>query len=272
MEIYLRMRDEYLSQLGNPEIPKLMRLFNTNINRIKECKEIIKEKFYNKFVVVDCDYVWLGTNQNEIDKLLESSAITMSPKYIQIEYPKHKVKIRPFKIAKFAVTNKEYSLFDENHFYPNEEEYYPATDITWNNALKFAKWWGARLPTEAEWVAAARGNTNYIYTWGNKFDKVLCNCEDTGIRHKLPVDSFSEGVSQFGCFNMIGNCWEMTNSLLRDFPYNSNDGRENPNVNNKRVIKGGSYSTTVLMNLRIDSRDCKSMETSNSRIGFRLAI
>jgi formylglycine-generating enzyme required for sulfatase activity len=57
---------------------------------------------------------------------------------------------------------------------------------------------------------------------------------------------------------MIGNCWEMTSSLLRDFPYDVKDGRENPFVNENRVIKGGSYSSK-LVNLRCDARDYRGI-------------
>jgi len=264
-----RPEDGLLPKLGNPEVPKLMGFFGAPHRLIKLIKDKIHRRFTDGFLTVDCGHVWLGTDQDEIDRILSSGST--APEYIQIEYPKHKVAIVPFGMARFAVTNFEYSLYDEGHHYPENEDSYPATDLTWKNALGYANWWGARLSNEAEWVAAATGAQGYTYPWGNEYRRGLCNCEDTGIRHKLPVDSFPEGVSQFGCNNMSGNCWEMTSSLLRPFPYDSKDGRENVFLDGNRVIKGGSYSSK-LPNIRCNARDYRGMDTPNSKVGFRLAL
>lgn len=261
--------DDLLFRLGNPEIPRLMTFFGAPNELIKSVEERIQERFRNDFVRVDCSFVWLGTHQDEIDQILRSGSVAHD--YIQIEFPKHRANITPFKMGKFAVTNFQYSLYNEMHNYPEGEDSYPATDLMWKNALDYARWWSVRLPTESEWVAAATGERDLKYPWGNEYRKGLCNSEDTGIRHKLPVDSFPEGISQFGCYNMSGNCWEMVSSLLRPFPYDPHDGRENLFINDNRVIKGGSYSSK-LPNIRCNARDYRGMDTPNSKVGFRLAL
>jgi formylglycine-generating enzyme required for sulfatase activity len=80
------------------------------------------------------------------------------------------------------------------------------------------------------------------YPWGNEFDPTLCNTMEAGLDNTSPVGMFSpEGDSPYGCADMVGNVWEWTSSLYRDYDYRADDGRENMTLSDYRVVRGGSF-------------------------------
>ncbi|MBN1284126.1 MAG: SUMF1/EgtB/PvdO family nonheme iron enzyme [Anaerolineae bacterium] len=57
-----------------------------------------------------------------------------------------------------------------------------------------------------------------------------------------PVGEYSpKGDSPYGCVDMSGNVWEWCLSEYRDYPYDGNDGRNSPNSDRTRVVRGGSF-------------------------------
>lgn len=117
----------------------------------------------------------------------------------------------------------------------------PVAETTWAGARAYCEWRGARLPTEAEWEAAARGTDARRYPWGNEPPDatrawVNRDSDATAVVGRLPAVA-----SPFGVLDMAGSVAEWTSSLKRPYPYVASDGRENRDTAGERVTRGGDY-------------------------------
>jgi formylglycine-generating enzyme required for sulfatase activity len=78
----------------------------------------------------------------------------------------------------------------------------------------YAEWAGKSLPTEEEWQPAAQGFEERVHPWGNTFRPNLCNGGASWTT--TPIPAYPDGCSPFGCHDMCGNIWEMTESERTD--------------------------------------------------------
>jgi formylglycine-generating enzyme required for sulfatase activity len=150
---------------------------------------------------------------------------------------------------------------------------HPAVNVSVFEAAAFCAFVGGRLPTEAEWEYAARGgNADAIYPWGNDYSRDQANGFGKGGMDKwketAPVGSFP--ANGFGLHDMVGNVWEWTASLLHDYPYRGDDGREDPASREARVGRGGSWTANP-RNLRVSFRLNFAPASRNYLVGFRCA-
>jgi serine/threonine protein kinase len=162
--------------------------------------------------------------------------------------PPHQATVAPFFIDRHEVTREAYQKFVKatghrapsiwkNGTFPAGTGKWPVTGVSWEDAQKYAKWAGKRLPTEPEWEFAARGSDKLIYPWGNKFssDRAHVGRETAQF---AKVENYPKGASPFGVFDLAGNAWEWTDS---DFvPYPGSPFRLE-GCKRCKVLRGGSY-------------------------------
>lgn len=207
------------------------------------------------------------------------------------EIPTHTVRVEPFLMDKYEVTNQQYMEFVTATGYKAEgvwREYaktgrlnHPVVNVTWNDAKAYAEWAGKRLPSEEEWEYAARGGREVKwFPWGDDPDPVRANYRHKGesfwagiVRmaglRKMgtrPVGSYEP--NGFGVYDMIGNVSEWCDDTFKSYP----DGPEEKSESfDGRVLRGGSWESPNPVFIRLTNRYGASADTSRMNIGFRCA-
>ncbi|MBN8580334.1 MAG: SUMF1/EgtB/PvdO family nonheme iron enzyme [Anaerolineae bacterium] len=221
------------------------------------------------------------------------------------EQPAHEVTLNAFWMDQVEVTNGMYGLCVQAGICrppvevrsDNREEYfgnpefndYPVVFVTWYDADVYCTWSGRRLPTEAEWEYAARGNDKRNYPWGDELPNEYTANFMNLVGDTTRVGSYAEGASPFGVLDLSGNVWEWVADRYRP-DYYSKSTAENPQgptedevFNTFRVIRGGSFQEDGLFlrlanrsfldgpNLKAQSDEEAYYGKSSFVIGFRCA-
>jgi len=193
---------------------------------------------------------------------------------------RHEVTLEAFYIARYPVTNTEYKRYmndvGRDLDIPVGKDDHPVVNVSWFDASDYAAWAGMRLVTEAEWEEAAgwdqkRGKKRR-YPWGMEFEARNCNTEEFGIPGTTAVGRFSpHGDSPCGCVDMSGNVWEWTSSLYREYPYRADDGREDVDSPDVRVLRGGAFNNDAgFARVSYRSRNYPDLHLWN--LGIRLGV
>lgn len=201
--------------------------------------------------------------------------------------PAHQVDLPAFEIDRFELTNDEFAQFVAQTGYKTYAEQngakswkdviegkgnHPVVYVTWDDATAYCKWAGKRLPTEAEWEKAARGDDARIYPWGNEFNAANGNFYEGGIRGTTAVGSFPSGASPYGAEDMSGNVREWVEDFFLPYPGAAADADPFFGEKNKVNRGGGWFDDEKSEVLTTYNRNAGPPGISaNDDIGFRCA-
>ena len=156
---------------------------------------------------------------------------------------------------------------------PSEE--HPIVLVDWFDALVYAAWAGARLPTEAEWERAARGpEGRRTFPWGDEVPSERRATYGRAGRGPAPVGRLVAGASPEGVLDLAGNVWEWCADrydpdsyalLPAKSPYLAIEG-----FSAKAVKRGGSW-TNASHSLRCSKRAAEKLSIRRSNLGLRMA-
>ena len=283
---------------------KLNELLLSPDNRIKGKVEIDPTKLIYRYSYVDLRAA--AKSSKGLEQPLSNFLVSQT----EAIYPDSLVWMRDFSYS----YNEPFTRLYFSHPSYNQ---YPVVGITWKQAIAFCHWRTNnsnfyldkgnkrdervdgiyRLPTEAEWEYAARGNskTNNMYPWGSPYTRtkegrLLANfkpgrgdyfgsdAKNDNI-YTTKVQSFPE--NGYKLFDMAGNVAEWTSSVYYEGGYNFmgdfspdlqyNAKEEDPISMKRKVIRGGSWKD-IAYNIQVSTRNYEYQDTAKSYIGFRCVL
>ena len=232
----------------------------------------------------------------------------------------HPVELKPFAIARAAVSQSEFAEFVDDGGYGRDEfwsgegrewkesenaehplywkrdsgggwlrkhfdswlslePHLPVIHVNWFEATAYCRWAARRLPTEAEWEAAAAAGANGAalsakkssFPWGEEVpDENRANLDWLGMGC-TDVGAFPESDCAFGCRQMMGNVWEWTSTVFRPYPGFETDPYKEysePWFETRKALRGGCWATRSRM-MRNPWRNFYTSDRRDVWAGFR---
>jgi formylglycine-generating enzyme required for sulfatase activity len=209
------------------------------------------------------------------------------------EKPVHAVTLRPYWIGKYPVTVQEFSEFIQDGGYEQRKHWRdggfgnfkepfkwdrqarnsncPVTGVSWYEAAAYCAWKGCRLPTEAEWERAARGQAGGKYPWGNEppLDESRANY---GIKvgRVTPVGLYPKGNTSDGLCDMLGNVLEWCSDWYGPYEKRPQENPRGAKDGKYKVLRGGSWNDYPEF-VRVSNRDRYEPTNRDDNFGFRCA-
>jgi len=207
-------------------------------------------------------------------------------------------------LSRFPISNEQFSEFAVSTKYiaalPNDWRKrlnHPIVNISWHDAVLYTHWLNEvlgkeipngtifRLPTEAEWERASRGDSGFEWPWGSvHLDKLLER--DTSaqkMKKEIEILRCTLNIVDVGHFSpftdspckvadMMGSIIEWTQSLYVSYPYDAHDGRENLETEGERVLRGCFTSNAERFSVRSARRASALPDRKAPVLGFRIVI
>ena len=217
----------------------------------------------------------------------------------QAEFPQRPVSLNAYEIDKYEVTMVQYLRYvlamgleplvdwKWGGVFQETMANHPIMHVSWADADAYCKWAGKRLPTEAEWEKAARGEDGRIYPWGNQMAGLSrANFGRTGLSGPVrdrperlllyppivSVDKYENAVSPYGVFNMAGNVAEWVADWYDPTYYQQGPDRNptGPDQRTSKAFRGGGWVDSTL-SVRAAQRNGTDPNAKMNWLGFRCA-
>lgn len=211
---------------------------------------------------------------------------TSEPTYEIDETPQRTVYLDDYWIDRTEVTNAMYATcvnagvcrppsspksYSRQSYYGNPQfDRYPVVYVTWEDANLFCRWSGRRLPTEAEWEKAARGQDGRLYPWGDTPPDTIELNYNRNVDDTTRVDEYPAGMSPYGALGMAANVSEWVADWY-DEGYYSQSPRSNslgPASGDFRVTRGGDWTNPEFA-IRAANRVKRHPAAASAFLGFR---
>lgn len=199
-----------------------------------------------------------------------------------------KVFVDEFWVGKTPVTNQQFQVYKPSHNIPEGKENHPVVYIDWYEARNFCLWLkdktglDVRLPTNAEWEKAARGNNGSKYPWGNTEatpEKANFNYEDDLDSNldigepaealTTPVDAHPKGASPYGALDIAGNVYEWVSDWDWGYEFSHLYNVQEIENGNIRMLRSGSWFTFECETYYLNA---VKPDVSFNDYGFRCAL
>jgi formylglycine-generating enzyme required for sulfatase activity len=222
----------------------------------------------SEFVSVPAGWFTMGTDRGQED-----------------EAPPHRVFVDAFELSVFPVTRAEYEPFVRatRHELPRDwalpalaRPDLPVVGVSWNDALAYCAWRSreearaVRLPTEAEWEFAARGNQDGQFPWGDTIPRWIPNQGRGPLEGPWPV-TLGEPTA-FGLYGIAANVHEWCADWHDKDYYRASPERNPPGPDRgvRRASRGGAWRHAITIS-RVTQRSKLDPSFRYTDYGFRIA-
>lgn len=181
-------------------------------------------------------------SQNLKMVLIPAGSFLMGGQGEEDQRPIHKVFVDAFYIDVYEVNQKDFEAVMGFNPSKHKGPDLPVEFIDWNEAKAYCERIEKRLPTEAEWEKAARGDTRTPFYWGQTMKRGFTWYKDNSGGKTHPTGT--KQPNAFGLYDMSGNVWEWVADWYQKDYYRASPGSNptGPVSGEFKVQRGGSWS------------------------------